>query len=88
MTDRIPEMKWETATWDTGNRAMEVTVTRIEALGRRILWTVYDVGGDEWRIGMGLPQENGLHIVIGAASSQRAAKLDVRDVAHRLGHRW
>jgi hypothetical protein len=86
MADRIPEMVWQRTT--EKNSDYHITITRLEALGRRLLWIVYKSGDDEWRMGVGLPQEDGLHVVIGTAATERTAKLDVRDVAHRLGHTW
>lgn len=86
MTDRIKPMTW-TRERD-GRYIYHSAITRHLGLGRSIQWTVYRVGKDDWRTGVGIVGELGLHTVIGRPLNLYCGKLDVRDLAHRLGHEW
>lgn len=88
MADRLTPLPWEQmSSLYTGGIGF-IAFTVLRAASRNIEWTVYQVIPGEWRIGVGIIGERGLHTVIAVAGDEVSAKATARDLAHIAGHVW
>lgn len=85
----VPLMSWKRARQRQGlGRSKNVWSTITRRGAKLTEWTVYNIGRNQWAIGVGIVGENGLHYVIGNELIQSVAQHKVRMMAAFMGHKW